>query len=91
MSCRVIGRTVEEYFVVELLERARRLGYRRIVGEYIPTKKNALVSELYDRMGFRRVEAGADGSVRYELEVEEAERPVTYLVSKPSACLVESA
>ena len=91
MSCRVIGRTVEEYFVVELLERARRLGYRRIVGEYIPTKKNALVSELYDRMGFRRVDAGADGSLRYELEVEEAEPPVTYLVPKPSACLVESA
>ncbi len=91
MSCRVIGRTVEEYFVVELLERARRLGYRRIVGEYIPTKKNALVSELYDRMGFRRVEAGVDGSVLYELAVEEAERPVTYLVPKPSACLVESA
>jgi FkbH-like protein len=90
MSCRVIGRTVEEYFVVELLERARRLGYRRIVGEYIPTKKNALVSELYDRMGFRRVEAGSDGSVHYELEVEEAERPVTYLVPKQSACLVES-
>ena len=43
MSCRVIGRTVEEFFVGELLERARRLGYRRILGEYIPTKKNALV------------------------------------------------
>jgi predicted enzyme involved in methoxymalonyl-ACP biosynthesis len=32
MSCRVIGRTVEEYFVVELLERAHRLGYRRNPG-----------------------------------------------------------
>jgi FkbH-like protein len=91
MSCRVIGRTVEEFFVVELLERARRLGYRRIVGEYIPTKKNALVSELYDRMGFRRVKAADDGSVYYEVEIEAADRPVTYLVSRQAACLVESA
>jgi hypothetical protein len=28
--------------------------------------------------------------VRYAMEVEEAERPVTYLVPKQSACLVES-
>jgi FkbH-like protein len=91
MSCRVIGRTVEEFFVGELLARARRRGYRRILGEYIPTRKNALVGDLYDRMGFRRLEAADDGSVHYELEVDAAVRPVTYLVLKQATCLVESA
>ena len=52
MSCRVIGRTVEQFFF-----RAPRAGpgpgHRRIVGEYIPTK-NALVRPLRP-LGFRRV------------------------------------
>ncbi len=91
MSCRVIGRTVEEFFAAELLDRAGRLGYASILGEYIPTKKNALVSELYDRMGYRRVETAADGTVRYELEVDGAARPVTYLVARESEVLVPSA
>ena len=60
MSCRVIGRTVEELCFGELLERARALGFREIQGEFIPTKKNALVSELYDRMGFERTRVGDD-------------------------------
>ena len=91
MSCRVIGRTVEQFFIGELLERARRLGYREIRGEYIPTKKNALVSELYDRLGFKRVRVDDDGSVHYALEVEGATRPIAYLSPKESASLVESA
>ena len=91
MSCRVIGRTVEEFSFGELLERARTLGYREIHGEYIPTKKNALVSELYDRMGFRRVRVGDDQAVHYVLEVTAATRPTAYLSLKEAACLVESA
>ncbi len=91
MSCRVIGRTVEEFFAAELLDRAARQGFARILGEYIPTKKNALVSELYDRMGYRRVEVLPDGTVRYELDVEDATRPVTYLVARESEALVPSA
>jgi FkbH-like protein len=91
MSCRVIGRTVEEFSFGELLERARRLGYREIHGEYVPTKKNALVGELYDRMGFRRVRIGDDQAVLYVLEVAAATRPAAYLSLKEADSLVESA
>jgi FkbH-like protein len=82
MSCRVIGRTVEEFSFGELLDRARRLGYREINGEYIPTKKNALVSELYDRMGFQRARLGNDLAVLYVLGVDGAKRPTAYLSLK---------
>ena len=82
MSCRVIGRTVEQFMVGELLERSKRLGYRRIEGLYIPTKKNALVADFYDRMGFRRVETTSDGSVLYEWDLDLADRPVTFLAPK---------
>ena len=91
MSCRVIGRTVEEFSFGELLERARRLGYREIQGEYIPTKKNILVSELYDKMGFQRVRVGDDQTAIYGLDVATAARPTAYLRLKETASLVESA
>ncbi len=82
MSCRVIGRTVEEFTCADLIERAERMGYRRILGEFLPTKKNALVAELYDRMGFRRLDSGDGSSVLYELELAGAARPVHYLAPK---------
>ena len=39
MSCRVIGRTVEQFAFRVLLDQASRCGYRRIIGEYLPTAK----------------------------------------------------
>jgi FkbH-like protein len=67
MSCRVIGRTAEEYFFNGLLEEARRQGARRLIGEYIPTAKNGLVKELYDCLGFTRTHTATDGTLTYEL------------------------
>ncbi len=72
MSCRVIGRTAEQFCHRLLNEEGKRLGYRSILGEYIPTKKKALLVDLYDRLGFRKVFTGADGQVQYELEISEA-------------------
>lgn len=52
MSCRVLKRGMEEFTVNEVVRRARSLGITRIVGEYIPTAKNEMVRDLFDRMGF---------------------------------------
>jgi FkbH-like protein len=81
MSCRVIGRTAEQFTLRQFLERAMARGYRRVVGEFLPTKKNALVAELYDRLGFARAEgdAPAEGGVRYGLDLDRAEPPVTFV------------
>jgi FkbH-like protein len=81
MSCRVIGRTAEEFFFGEFLSRARQIGYRQVVGEYVPTPKNALVSDLYDRLGFRRVSGGDGRGVRYALDVDGATRPTTFVAA----------
>jgi FkbH-like protein len=71
MSCRVLGRKVEEAILADVAARARALGARRLLGEYAPTAKNALVRELYPRLGF--TEIGRDGStVRYALPLDEA-------------------
>jgi FkbH-like protein len=79
MSCRVIGRTVEQFCFRVLWERARALGYRRIVGEYIPSAKNALVSQLYDTLGLRRVAESPTKAVLYEADLVSAEPPTTFV------------
>lgn len=52
MSCRVLGRTLEEATLNLLLERARELNAPRLIGEYRPTEKNGMVADLYPRLGF---------------------------------------
>jgi FkbH-like protein len=81
MSCRVIGRTAEQFLFGVMLQRCRALGYRRIIGEYIPTNKNALVATFYSGLGFRQTGGGeGDGSsVFYELVVDGASRPEAFI------------
>jgi len=49
LSCRVMGRTVENAF---LAAAARETNASRLVGEFTPTAKNAPVKDLYQRLGF---------------------------------------
>jgi FkbH-like protein len=52
MSCRVLGRRVEEATLDVLVGLARARGCRRLIGEYRATAKNAMVSGLYAHLGF---------------------------------------
>ena len=70
MSCRVLGRQVEDAMMNVVVEQARTRSVRRIFGRYIPTAKNGMVREFYRRMGFELAETAADGSTRWEMEVE---------------------
>jgi FkbH-like protein len=72
MSCRVIGRNVELAVLQELVSCARQLGIRRIVGEYRPTEKNALVATHYALIGFTLVGRDDSGVTQWSLDVAEA-------------------
>jgi FkbH-like protein len=52
MSCRVLGRHVEEEVLNHLVQQARRTGYHFLRGEYVPTEKNGIVKDHYKRLGF---------------------------------------
>lgn len=69
MSCRVLTRGVEEFTAGEILAAARALNCRRIVGEYVASDRNALVSGLYEHLGFRPLPEDADGVTRWELDL----------------------
>ena len=48
MSCRVLGRRLEEAMFAALVRYAAENRYTHIIGEYIPTAKNSQVADLYD-------------------------------------------
>ena len=59
MSCRVFSRTVEQFMMSRLVEIACTLLVSRIVGEYLPTKKNGVVADLFYQLGFKKLPGGA--------------------------------
>jgi FkbH-like protein len=63
MSCRVLGRRLDEVMFAALARYARAQGLRRIVGEFIPTAKNVQVEDLYLRLQFTA--AGESGGSRW--------------------------
>ncbi len=62
MSCRVMGRKVEDAFLSYLAELARSGGARRLRGVLRPTAKNAPVKNFYPEHGF--TELATDGDER---------------------------
>jgi FkbH-like protein len=63
LSCRVIGRTVETALLAHLAESAAQRGRKRLVGWFLPTKKNAPARDFYPQHGFERQEANGTGSL----------------------------
>ena len=60
LSCRAMGRTVERGMFAHLAGWLQARGVRRVLGEFIPSKKNASVKDIYPALGFRP-SGGADG------------------------------
>ena len=77
MSCRVLKRGMEEFIVNQILKTAREQGFRRVLGEYIPTPKNAMVQDLYEKMGFVRV-----GDHQFEAQVSGFQYHKTYITEE---------
>ncbi len=78
MSCRVLKRQVEEQILNEIVRLAETLDCRKIKGLYLPTAKNAMVSDLYPRLGFRSVNTGEESS-EFELLVESFNNIPTFI------------
>ncbi len=79
MSCRVLGRGVEQATLALLAEQARGLGATELVGEYVPTAKNAMVAEHYARLGFRDAVQRADGGHVAVLPLHDFVAPDSYM------------
>ncbi len=74
MSCRVLKRGMENFTLNTMVEAARQKGYKRIIGEYLPTPKNKMVEGHYLSLGFEKLEG-----TRYVLDVEQYQPRECYI------------
>lgn len=79
MSCRVLKRGMENFTLNTIVERARAAGYKKIIGEYLPTPKNKMVETHYPELGFAKIEDAT--TAQYALDVENY---------KPLKCYIET-
>ncbi len=70
MSCRVLERKVEFEIVNKMVSIAKKLNLTEILGVFIPTKKNGLVKNLYQKLGFKMRNKN-DEHAEYELKTND--------------------
>ena len=68
MSCRVLGRGVEQAVLNEVVAAARAGRATTLQATYIPTKKNGLARDLFARLSFTKVGDEPDGTTHWELD-----------------------
>ena len=71
LSCRVIGRTLEQSLLCELVKSARERGAKALEADYRPRGKNGIVKELWHELGFAPIypPTSLDDSTRWRLDL----------------------
>ncbi len=83
MSCRVMGRNIEQAILADVERSLLDEGYESLHGVYLPTAKNKPVSALYERLGYQPLPEVSMGAAalfegreepifEYELNLKEA-------------------
>lgn len=80
MSCRVLKRGMENFILNTIVNWTKENGYLKIIGEYLPTLKNGMVSEHYTYLGFSKIE-GTE-SPQWVLEVNSYHNKECYINKK---------
>ena len=92
MSCRVLGRGVEQAMLAEVVEQARSRGALKLIGRYIPTSKNSMVADHYNKLGFQQVENDEAPGTRWELTLADySSPPLAMQVVRGEAALMRAA
>ena len=82
MSCRVLGRQVEQATLNLIVAEARCIGARQLIGEYRPTKKNGLVRDHYAKLGFVPRGCDTEGNCLSCLDVSAFSPIPTYIETR---------
>lgn len=72
MSCRVIGYGVETTLTAIIAREAAAAGCDSLLGEFIPTAKNAPAREFYRQHGFEPLEEQSDAPALWRLRLRDA-------------------
>ena len=69
LSCRILGKGIEEAFIKTILGLLKEQGVEMLEADYFPTLKNAQVKDFYERMGFDLDNEDAVGNKHYNLNL----------------------
>jgi FkbH-like protein len=75
MSCRVLGRGVEGAALTVLAAQADTLGAKRLVGRYVPSDRNKLVADHFEKLGFSFAGTETDGVTIWSLDIAACVKP----------------
>lgn len=70
MSCRVLKRGMEDAMLDQLVMKAKEKGFTKLKGYYIPTAKNQMVADFYERLGFEKTKIEDNGTTAWMLKIE---------------------
>ena len=79
MSCRVLKRGMENFTLNTMVECAKAKGFKRVIGEYIPTPKNKMVEQHYPNLGFSKIESESN---KYLLDLADYSPKECYITKK---------
>ncbi len=75
MSCRVLGRRVEEATLATVATAARAAGATQLAGSYTPSPKNRMVAEHFAKLGFNCTFEDPDGTTHWQLNLAAYKAP----------------
>lgn len=75
MSCRVLGRRVEDAMLSVVASDTTRAGVTRLIGRYRPTPRNGMVRDLFKDLGFSRRADFENGETEWELPLTSGPLP----------------
>lgn len=75
VSCRALGRGVENALWAAMLECAHRQGIEKLEAEYQPTPKNSMVADFYPQLGLQRIGQNSAGTAYVLQPVEPSSFP----------------
>jgi FkbH-like protein len=90
MSCRVLGRKVEEAMLAQVAAEAGARKMQRLIGLYIPTAKNGMVADHYKKLGFCQVDSDK-ARTTWALELADYVTPALPLRVERTSKLAEAA
>nr|WP_321152395.1 HAD-IIIC family phosphatase [uncultured Acetatifactor sp.] len=67
MSCRVMGRNIENAIIEDIERELYRQGYTSLRAKYLPTAKNRPVENLFEKLDYRILAADKTGKKLYEI------------------------
>jgi len=82
MSCRVLGRQVENMVLRELILQGRERDIAQLTGAWLPTEKNGLVREHYSKLGFTKTGELPSGATRWELSTDQVPSAAPMIVDR---------